>query len=116
MSLLDSDENLNYILTQNSINISDNISDNIGDTTEIDSIYESWQQTENEFLQLRRRNNIRNRMVTSLTKLNQDMKTIAECEGKFSKRNKYCNYSYFNGLKLIGIVSANLAVYYFIFS
>jgi hypothetical protein len=85
------------------------------DFEEIDEVYNSWHKTEGEFMELRRRNEVRNRMVTSLEKLNRDMKIITACENGFSKRRNTINNCYFNGLKIVTFVSANLVAYYWFF-
>jgi hypothetical protein len=85
------------------------------DFEEIDEVYNSWHKTEGEFMELRRRNEVRNRMVNSLEKLNRDMKIISACENGFSKRKNTINNCYFNGLKIVLIISANLTAYYLLF-
>ena len=85
------------------------------DFEEIDEVYNSWHKTEGEFLQLRRRRELGDKMITSLNQLNQDMNTIIACENGFSKRKKNINYCYLNGLKIGVVLSANLVAYYLFF-
>ena len=65
-------------------------------------------------MELRRRNEVQsNGNFTG--KLNKDMKIITACENGFSKRKNTINNCYFNGLKIVTIVSANLIAYYLLF-
>ena len=53
---------------------------------------------------------VRDKMINSVNKLTNDIQRIDKCReiAKYSKRNN-CKNSYFGGLKIFTIVSANLA-------
>lgn len=111
MSLLDNNEDLN----NNYFNEFDNT--NLLNLEEIDMIYESWQKTEDSVLKLRSRKAVRDKMINSMNKLTSDIQRIDKCNreiAKYSKRSN-CKNSYFIGLKIFTIVSANLVAYYYFF-
>lgn len=90
------------------------------DLDDIDQIYDSWKETEDTTMRLRRRSEIRNKMVESIGKLNNDIKRVNESSEKYNNyvksKKQETNNCYFLGLKIITIAGANLAVYYYFFS
>lgn len=88
------------------------------DLDDIDRVYDSWKETEDNSMRLRRRGEICNKVVNSIGQLNSDIKKVSECDKLLKLElndNKNRDKCYFLGFKLILVFGGNLAAYYYFF-
>ena len=89
------------------------------DLDDIDKVYDSWRETEDTTMRLRRRGEIRDKMIKSIGKLNNDIQKVNECSEKYNNyvklKKQENNNCYFWGLKIIAITGVNLCLYYYFF-
>ena len=89
------------------------------DLNDIDRVYDAWKETEDTTMRLRRRSEIRDKMIQSIGKLNNDIQKVNECSEKYNNyvklKKQENNNCYLWGLKIITITGVNLMLYYYFF-